>query len=101
MAYLGWAVFVVFGLLATFNWVNAADTCYSGQNSRYAPKQCSSGGSTTSYTCQKFVCEGGKSPFTLRTCANANTGCIAGPRICQFSGGHGKCQRCENNLCNE
>uniref|UniRef100_A0A914PZ37 Uncharacterized protein n=1 Tax=Panagrolaimus davidi TaxID=227884 RepID=A0A914PZ37_9BILA len=78
----------------------AANRCYSGQNQHYSAKQCSTGGTTVDFTCQKFVCEGGHSPFTLRTCARKNIGCIAGPRICQFSGGQGKCQRCDNELCN-
>ncbi|CAD5225077.1 unnamed protein product [Bursaphelenchus okinawaensis] len=80
--------------------VNAAKSCYSGQNQRYAEKQCSSGSLDLEYVCQTFTCEGGKSPFTLRTCARKNMGCIAGPRICQFSGGKGQCQRCDKDLCN-
>lgn len=39
---------------------DAAKRCYSGQNSRYAEKQCSSGSMNMDFTCQKFVCEGGK-----------------------------------------
>lgn len=39
-------------------------------------------------------------PFVLRTCANAKTGCLAGPAVCRFSGGTGSCARCETNNCN-
>ncbi|KAE9551065.1 hypothetical protein FO519_005732 [Halicephalobus sp. NKZ332] len=85
-------------LILALGFIEAAQNCYSGQNDRYAPKQCSSGGEPGDYTCQKFVCDGGRSPFTLRTCAKKNIGCIAGPRICQFSGGSGKCQRCDSDL---
>ncbi|KAI6236563.1 hypothetical protein M3Y95_00170900 [Aphelenchoides besseyi] len=80
--------------------VEAAKRCYSGQNARYAEKQCSSGSISSEFTCQKFICEGGKSPFTLRTCGQKNLGCLAGPRICQFSGGRGSCSRCNHDMCN-
>uniref|UniRef100_A0AC34QYR5 Neuroparsin n=1 Tax=Panagrolaimus sp. JU765 TaxID=591449 RepID=A0AC34QYR5_9BILA len=92
--------FVTVLFLVLFTASDGAQNCYSGQNDRYQSKQCSSGGFPGEFTCQKFVCEGGKSPFTLRTCARKNVGCIAGPRICQFSGGHGKCNRCDSDLCN-
>uniref|UniRef100_A0A0N4WVE5 ShKT domain-containing protein n=1 Tax=Haemonchus placei TaxID=6290 RepID=A0A0N4WVE5_HAEPC len=39
-------------------------------------------------------------PFILRTCANKNMGCLAGPAICKFSGGSGSCSRCETDNCN-
>ncbi|KAI6187053.1 hypothetical protein M3Y98_00200600 [Aphelenchoides besseyi] len=78
--------FVVLTLIS----VDAAKRCYSGQNARYAEKQCSSGSISSEFTCQKFICEGGKSPFTLRTCGQKNLGCLAGPRICQFSGGRAR-----------
>uniref|UniRef100_A0A1I7ZZD1 Chitin-binding type-2 domain-containing protein n=1 Tax=Steinernema glaseri TaxID=37863 RepID=A0A1I7ZZD1_9BILA len=78
----------------------SAKFCFSGQNNRYVKKQCSTGGDDLDYTCQKFVCEGGKAPFTLRTCARKNQGCIAGPRVCKFSGGQGSCAKCESDGCN-
>ncbi|CAD5231604.1 unnamed protein product [Bursaphelenchus xylophilus] len=90
--------FVLLLALLIVQQINAAKKCYSGQNQRYAEKQCSSGGLDLDYACQTFTCEGGKSPFTLRTCARKNIGCIAGPRICQFSGGKGKCGRCDGDL---
>ncbi|KAI1699682.1 hypothetical protein DdX_17175 [Ditylenchus destructor] len=88
-------------ILLCFQQLECAKRCYSGQNARYAEKHCSSGSVDIEYTCQKFTCTGGKSPFTLRTCANKQMGCLAGPRICQFSGGSGQCQRCDDNLCNK
>ncbi|KAI6227779.1 hypothetical protein M3Y99_01218000 [Aphelenchoides fujianensis] len=87
-------------VLLSFFSAEAAKRCYSGQNARFAEKQCSAGSMATDFTCQKFVCEGGKSPFTLRTCGQRNMGCLAGPRICQFSGGRGSCKRCDGELCN-
>ena len=90
---------------------DAARFCYSGQNSRFAQKHCSSGSMDLDYVCQKYTCEGGRcsfilffiflnypsyrtlpipllfvAPFVLRTCALKTTGCLAGPRICKFSG---------------
>uniref|UniRef100_A0A914CX41 Uncharacterized protein n=1 Tax=Acrobeloides nanus TaxID=290746 RepID=A0A914CX41_9BILA len=91
---------LIFVIFMTFFNIEAAKYCYSGQNSGYKSKQCSQGGTNVEFTCQKFVCEGGRSPFTLRTCARKNMGCLAGPRICQFSGGSGSCSRCDNDNCN-
>uniref|UniRef100_A0A915BBV7 Uncharacterized protein n=1 Tax=Parascaris univalens TaxID=6257 RepID=A0A915BBV7_PARUN len=81
--------------------IECARTCYSGTNNNYKEKICDTGATgKTTFVCQKFTCEGGKSPFVLRTCANTKTGCLAGPAVCRFSGGTGSCARCETNNCN-
>ncbi|KAJ1350870.1 hypothetical protein KIN20_006777 [Parelaphostrongylus tenuis] len=77
----------------------AAKRCYSGSKNNYESRLCDTGFSGK-YVCQKFVCEGGRSPFVLRTCASKNLGCLAGPAICRFSGGSGSCARCETDNCN-
>lgn len=109
-------------------YIESAKYCYSGHNSRFAEKQCSSGSLDIEYACQKFTCVGGKckflfrifnlkssifAPFVLRTCANKNMGCIAAPRhvfgiflfiininfrICQISGGKGNLKLICSNL---
>ncbi|KAK6759115.1 hypothetical protein RB195_016374 [Necator americanus] len=78
----------------------AAKRCYSGSKDNYESRLCDTG-VDGKYVCQKFSCEGGKSPFVLRTCANKNMGCMAGPAICKFSGGSGSCSRCDNDNCNK
>ncbi|GMR58972.1 hypothetical protein PMAYCL1PPCAC_29167, partial [Pristionchus mayeri] len=78
----------------------SAKYCYSGRGATVPTKQCGSGGDASQYACQTFKCEGGKSPFTLRTCANKNMGCMAGPAICKYSQGTGSCMRCDNDNCN-
>ncbi|CAJ0582187.1 unnamed protein product, partial [Mesorhabditis spiculigera] len=80
--------------------VESAKRCYSGSKDNYKSRICGLGESDDKYVCQKFVCEGGKSPFILRTCANKNMGCLAGPAICKFSKGTGSCSRCETDNCN-
>ncbi|KAL3096367.1 hypothetical protein niasHT_026334 [Heterodera trifolii] len=87
-------------LLLLLELCDTAKLCYSGRNKIYSSKQCSSGSFDINYVCQKYTCEGGRSSFTLRTCAMKSTGCIAGTRTCRFSGGKGSCQRCEGDLCN-
>ncbi|CAP21203.1 Protein CBG24638 [Caenorhabditis briggsae] len=77
----------------------SAKRCYSGSKDRYESRQCDTG-TAGNFVCQKFTCEGGKSPFVLRTCANKRTGCLAGPAICKFSKGTGSCSRCEGDNCN-
>ncbi|GMT10444.1 hypothetical protein PFISCL1PPCAC_1741, partial [Pristionchus fissidentatus] len=79
---------------------DSAKYCYSGRGATVPTKQCGSGGDASQYACQTFKCEGGRSPFTLRTCANKNMGCMAGPAICKYSGGSGSCMRCDNDNCN-
>ncbi|KAL3985891.1 hypothetical protein ACH3XW_40530 [Acanthocheilonema viteae] len=79
---------------------NSATTCYVGRNLKYIKRRCESGSSSQDFVCQKFICEGGKSPFILRTCANKRIGCLAGPAICRFSNGTGYCDRCSTNNCN-
>ncbi|KAF1755456.1 hypothetical protein GCK72_022025 [Caenorhabditis remanei] len=76
-------VLVVFVTVA-----ESAQRCYSGSKDRYESRQCDTG-TAGNFVCQKFTCEGGKSPFVLRTCANKRTGCLAGPAICKFSKGTG------------
>uniref|UniRef100_A0A0N5AJ00 Uncharacterized protein n=1 Tax=Syphacia muris TaxID=451379 RepID=A0A0N5AJ00_9BILA len=77
-------------------------SCLSGTNNRYVSKQCSSGSvGNIDFMCQKFTCEGGRSPFVLRTCANSKVGCLAGPAICKISGGIGSCSRCASDNCNK
>ncbi|VDN83489.1 unnamed protein product [Brugia pahangi] len=79
----------------------SATMCYVGRNFNYISRSCEGGGSSSKeFVCQKFICEGGKSPFVLRTCANKRLGCLAGPAICRFSGGTGSCVRCDKNNCN-
>ncbi|CAB3396770.1 unnamed protein product [Caenorhabditis bovis] len=68
--------------------IECAKRCYSGSKDRYESRQCDTG-VNGNFVCQKFTCEGGRSPFVLRTCANKNTGCLAGPAICKFSKGTG------------
>ncbi|KAF8381209.1 hypothetical protein PRIPAC_70351, partial [Pristionchus pacificus] len=80
--------------------IESAKFCYSGRGATVPTKQCGNGGDASQYACQTFKCEGGKSPFTLRTCANKNMGCMAGPAICKYSQGTGSCMRCENDNCN-
>uniref|UniRef100_A0A7E4ZY85 SSCRP protein n=1 Tax=Panagrellus redivivus TaxID=6233 RepID=A0A7E4ZY85_PANRE len=75
---------------------NAADTCHAGLNARYAPKQCAESGSI----CQKYVCEGGQSPFTLRACGLPNSECDSFHRMCEQSAGNGTCFTCAGNNCN-
>ncbi|KAL3985892.1 hypothetical protein ACH3XW_40530 [Acanthocheilonema viteae] len=79
---------------------DSATTCYVGRNLKYIKRRCESGSSSQDFVCQKFICEGGKSPFILRTCANKRIGCLAGPAICRFSNGTGYCDRCSTNNCN-
>ncbi|WKY09523.1 hypothetical protein Q1695_002135 [Nippostrongylus brasiliensis] len=78
----------------------SAKKCYSGSKDNFQSRPCDTG-VDGKYVCQKFNCEGGKSPFILRTCASKNLGCMAGPAICKFSGGSGSCQRCETDNCNQ
>ncbi|KAL7072817.1 hypothetical protein ACQ4LE_007958 [Meloidogyne hapla] len=81
---------------------NSAKHCYSGQNKRYIQKQCSSGSLDIEYVCHKFSCEGGRSPFVLRTCAPKSAAkCNAGSRICLFSKGKQNCEVCNQDFCNE
>ncbi|PIC30534.1 hypothetical protein B9Z55_021739 [Caenorhabditis nigoni] len=100
----------------------SAKRCYSGSKDRYESRQCDTG-TSGNFVCQKFTCEGGKSPFVLRTCANKNTGCLAGPAIldsnftvracapegsrcessstvCADQDGVGYCSICEDDNCN-
>uniref|UniRef100_A0A7I4YYS0 Conserved secreted protein n=1 Tax=Haemonchus contortus TaxID=6289 RepID=A0A7I4YYS0_HAECO len=86
-------------LLVIAVYSEAAKRCYSGSKDKYESRPCDTG-VDGKYVCQKFNCEGGRSPFILRTCANKNMGCLAGPAICKFSGGSGSCSRCETDNCN-
>ncbi|KAK0410925.1 hypothetical protein QR680_005397 [Steinernema hermaphroditum] len=79
----------------------SAKYCFSGQNNRYVKKQCSTGGDDLEYTCQKFVCEGGRDPFDLRSCAESSDDpCAASDRLCQQNGGVGRCNVCSDDYCN-
>ncbi|KAK6108834.1 hypothetical protein QQG55_33575 [Brugia pahangi] len=90
---------ILFHLSVSFS--DSATMCYVGRNFNYISRFCEGGGSSSKeFVCQKFICEGGKSPFVLRTCANKRLGCLAGPAICRFSGGTGSCVRCDKNNCN-
>ncbi|CAD6193816.1 unnamed protein product [Caenorhabditis auriculariae] len=62
------SLFIV--LMAT---TEAAKRCYSGSKDRYESRQCDTG-IDGKFVCQKFTCEGGKSPFVLRTCASKSMG---------------------------
>ncbi|EFO27405.1 hypothetical protein LOAG_01084 [Loa loa] len=85
----------------TVKFLDCATKCYVGRNFEYISRSCQGGGSSSKdFVCQKFICEGGKSPFILRTCANKRFGCLAGPATCRFSGGTGSCARCTTNNCN-
>ncbi|KAI6190545.1 hypothetical protein M3Y97_00129700 [Aphelenchoides bicaudatus] len=98
--------------LVLFIGADAAKRCYSGQNARYAEKQCSSGSMLQDFTCQKFVCEGGKSPFTLRTCGQKTQfvirscgfknrkPCEEEEKLCLQFLGTSRCMTCETDLCN-
>lgn len=59
-------------------YLETAQVCYSGQNTRYAEKQCSAGGVKSEFTCQKFTCEGGKCTFTLIFCKVTLLLCVRG-----------------------
>ncbi|VDM96033.1 unnamed protein product [Thelazia callipaeda] len=84
-----------------FQFSDCATRCYTGRNHKYISKLCDSGGSNSrEFVCHKFICDGGKSPFTLRTCAKQQLGCVAGSSICRLSGGEGSCSRCDKNNCN-
>uniref|UniRef100_A0A8R1DMD8 Uncharacterized protein n=1 Tax=Caenorhabditis japonica TaxID=281687 RepID=A0A8R1DMD8_CAEJA len=89
----------VFYILLWISVVESAKRCYSGSKDRYESRQCDTG-VDGKFVCQKFTCEGGKSPFILRTCASKNMGCLAGPAICKFSKGTGSCSRCDGDNCN-
>ncbi|KAM3716678.1 Doublesex- and mab-3-related transcription factor [Dirofilaria immitis] len=92
----GFLLIIVIAIL--FSLSDCATKCYVGKNSKYISRSCEGGGSNSKeFVCQKFICEGGKSPFILRTCANKRLGCLAGPSICRFSGGIGSCARCRTN----
>ncbi|KAF7640459.1 hypothetical protein Mgra_00000280 [Meloidogyne graminicola] len=110
-------IVILFNILILFLILHntySAKYCYSGQNSRYTQKQCSSGSlvynnsiynnSNIEYVCHKYSCEGGRcmfTPFVLRTCAPKVSSCFAGSRICLFSKGKGKCDVCKDDFCNE
>ncbi|CAJ0919233.1 unnamed protein product, partial [Mesorhabditis belari] len=46
-----------------------AKRCYSGSKGNYQSRICGLGESDDKYVCQKFVCEGGKSPEAARVLA--------------------------------
>uniref|UniRef100_A0A914CX19 Uncharacterized protein n=1 Tax=Acrobeloides nanus TaxID=290746 RepID=A0A914CX19_9BILA len=94
---------LIFVIFMTFFNIEAAKYCYSGQNSGYKSKQCSQGGTNVEFTCQKFVCEGGRSPFVSRYCSvpmETQNPCEASSRMCLENIGNGTCFTCTNDLCN-
>uniref|UniRef100_A0A158Q578 Salivary secreted protein n=1 Tax=Dracunculus medinensis TaxID=318479 RepID=A0A158Q578_DRAME len=81
---------------------DTARTCLSGANNKFSSKLCDTTGSgSTNFVCQKFTCAGGRSPFTLRTCANPLSKCLAGRKTCERSRGIPSCQECNSDDCNK
>ncbi|TKR60338.1 hypothetical protein L596_027596 [Steinernema carpocapsae] len=95
-------VYLLFLLIAVLPlFTESAKFCFSGQNNRYTKKQCSTGGDDFEYTCQKFVCEGGRDLFEIRSCAHPNEDpCVGSENLCQMNGGVGSCNVCHEDYCN-
>uniref|UniRef100_A0A914WKP6 Uncharacterized protein n=1 Tax=Plectus sambesii TaxID=2011161 RepID=A0A914WKP6_9BILA len=81
---------------------DGARWCMSGAGQSYREKLCGTGGDHN-VDCHVFQCEGGRSPFVLRTCGGATGrggGCAAGIATCNRAGGTGSCSTCNTDNCN-